>query len=275
MSNIDKLAPEKKAKIEGIIAKAEAAALKAAVEAPAPEPVTVIPNTTVEVITGPTPYTRAKAEALDKKIVATVTGIGNSLEKLETLVAEAKEGQIHIALEFASWTAYFADRVNTPFAAIGDRQVAALMLHEEGLSNRAIGAVLGVSPGTVITDVRTAKGNKPVDETEKVEPKKTVGKDGKGYTRKPVAKKPAAQPKPKPTPVVEKPKSQIEQIADIALADAQNVVEDLETLTDNIGKLYSRAAYKPGMDKEIRALITKARKLIAELPKAPSASKGA
>ena len=81
------------------------------------------------------------------------------------------------------------------------------------------------------------------------------------------AKSQAAQPKPEAPP---KPKTQIDHLIDITLADAENVVTDLETLAVNLEKLYARAAYAHGSDKEIRALITKARKLIGELPKPPA-----
>ena len=224
------------------------------------------PSIDAEIITGPTPYTKAKAENLDKRITATVDKIADNFDVLEGLVKEAKEGQIHIALGFASWTAYFAARINTKFAEITDRQVAALMLHEEGMSNRAIGSTLGVSAATVVSDVRTAKAKRPAA-TAPATPKKSVGKDGKEYTRtapKPVAKKPAPQPEPKP-------KTGMEQAIDIAVADAENVVADLELLAVNLQKLYARAQYKKGDDKEIRALIAKARKVIGELPKAPIA----
>lgn len=225
-----------------------------------------------EIVDGPAPYTKAKAEALDKRIVATVTGIGDSFEKLEKLVGEAKEGQIHIALGFASWTAYFAARVNTKFAEITDRQVAALMLHEEGMSNRAIAATLGVSPATVVTDVKEAKAKRPAASTPApATPKKTVGKDGKEYTRT-AAKKPAAQPKPAPKPEPKPtPKlSQLEIRTDLALADAENLVADIESLIETLGTLYGTPEFVAGGDKEIKAEIAKARKLLGQLPAAPT-----
>lgn len=312
MTNIKDLPAEKQAKLNAIIAKAEANVeakkLQAEVEAPAPAPATVIPNKTspakrigkkivdsisvitvpmppvktvattkpaeVEIVEGPAPYTKAKAENLDKRITATIGRIGDSLETLEGLVKEAKEGQIHIALGFPSWTAYFADRVSTPFAAIGDRQVAALMLHEEGMSNRAIAATLNVSPGTVVTDVKAAKAKQPTA-TQAKAPAKTVGKDGKTYKR-PEPKKAAPQPKTTTAKPAPKPKhSPLAIRTDLALADAENLVADIESLITNLEALYATPEFVAGGDKEIKAHITKARKLLGSLPAAPTRRKPA
>jgi transcriptional regulator len=231
------------------------------------------PSIDAEIITGPTPYTKAKAENLDKRITATVDKIADNFDVLEGLVKEAKEGQIHIALGFASWTAYFAARINTKFAEITDRQVAALMLHEEGMSNRAIGSTLGVSAATVVSDVRTAKAKRPAA-TAPATPKKSVGKDGKEYTRtapKPVAKKPAPKPEPKPTPKL----SALEIRTDLALAAAENLVEDMQALIEALETLYTTPEFKTGGDKEIQAQITKVRKALSILPKAPARPKTA
>ena len=215
------------------------------------------------------PLPKAKAEALDKKIATAVGTIGNSMEKLFALVTEAKEGKIHVALGFPSWTAYFADRVAAPMNAIGERKEVAAMLHDEGMSNRAIGAVLGVSHATASNDVKAAKAErekKAAAEGKTVvapKPGKTVGKDGKTYTRKPVAKKPVAQPKPEPK------KSDLEVRTEIARADTENVVDDLATLAASLENLYATTGYAKGGDKEIQALLTKARKALAALPKAP------
>lgn len=221
-------------------------------------------------IVEPQPLSKAKAEALDKKLIAAVTTVGNSMGALADLVTEAKDGQIHLALGFASWTSYFAERVTTPMMAIGERKAVAAMLHDEGMSNRAIGAVLGVSVGTVVTDVRSGKA-KAQEEAEATgqpvpTPKpagKTVGKDGKEYKR-PVAKKPAPQPQPQP-----KAKGDLEIRLDIVMADAENILEDIETLAANLETLYSTEGYKAGSDKEMQTILAKARKALAAntLPK--------
>ena len=215
------------------------------------------------------PLPKAKAEALDKKITTAVGTVGNSMEKLFALVTEAKDGKIHVALGFPSWTAYFADRVAAPMNAIGERKEVAAMLHDEGMSNRAIGAVLGVSHATASNDVKTVKAEREKKaaaegKTVAAKPGKTVGKDGKEYTRKPAVKKPVPQPKPK--------KSDAEIRLDISIADAENVVDDIATLAASLENLYAADDYVHGSDKEIQALIAKARKTIAAtaLPKAPA-----
>lgn len=274
-----------------------AAELEAAVNTPAPAPVEVIPNTIVdaidvitvpipgkdevidaEVVEGPAPLTTEEAEALDKEVASAAAQTADSLGHLADLVQQARIGQIHIGLGFPSWTAWFADRVTAPLMAVGERKSVALMLHNEGMGERAIGQVLGVSQPTVHNDIKAAKAAAGQKDTGS---SKTVGKDGKTYTRKPKAKaapKPKAQPKatpPKPEPVDGPKKSDLQVITEIAFADAENIVEDLEALTRNLEKLYATEGYVSGGDKEIRAKLTEARKLLTALPKAPAKKKGA
>lgn len=313
-ARVEKIIASATAKVEAQQANPTAAEVDAIVNTPAPKPATVVKKTPAkkapakkaapakpaevdkddfvdsikvitvplpaktveaEIVDGPAPYTKAKAENLDKRIVATVDKIADNFDILEGLVKEAKEGQIHIALGFASWTAYFAARINTKFAEITDRQVAALMLHEEGMSNRAIASTLGVSPATVVTDVKTAKAKKPAATSAPKAPSKTVGKDGKEYTRT-TAKKPAAQPVSKPTPPPVKPKhTPLEIRTDLALAAAENLVDDVQALIEALETLYSTPEFVAGADKAIQAEITKARKALGILPKAPARRKPA
>ena len=275
-----------------------AADIQAAVDAPAQAPAIIVPNVDTdlvdsisvitvldtrtdkgdtiidaEVVEGPAPLPKAKAEALDKKLVAASTAVGNSLGKLADLVAEARIGQIHVALGFPSWTAYFADRVTAPLMAVGERKTVALMLHNEGMGNRGIGAVLGISHTQAGNDVKEAKAADPKAAATPASTK-TTGKDGKNYTR---ATKPKAPAKPKaPTPPPAEPtvnedrKTQIQIRIDIAFTDAENIVDDLTTLTGSLEKLYATAEYKRGDDKAIQAQLTQARKMLAALPKAPA-----
>ena len=85
------------------------------------------------------------AERLDKRIRLMAGTLRDNLHKIAVLVEEAKLGQIHVALGFASWTAYLADalggQLNLDNEAL--RSVVELM-SGHGASKRAIANAGGV-----------------------------------------------------------------------------------------------------------------------------------
>lgn len=279
MSNIDKLASNARDRVEAALKAAEAK-IETAIGAKA-EPAIEVPNDFVDSISVievklPQPQqgtvegeiiglSKREAETLDKELVAAVDTVGISMERLYDLVEQAKAGQIHATLGFPSWTAYFASRVTVPLQSRGERKSLAIMLHNEGLSNRSIAKVLGVSHGTVVTDVKKARAEAEANGAAP-QPKSgtTIGKDGKEYKRKPTPK-----PEPKPEPK----KTLLEVRVDIAVADSENVVADLTALIKNLETLYGTPEYVAGTDKAIQAQIKEARALFAKLPKAPTRRK--
>ena len=114
---------------------------------------------------------RDSAERLDKRIRLLVGTIHDQIDKLYELVAEAKQGDVHAALGFPSWTAYLAD-VFTFDIRLEREQRRELVgyLAGEGMSQRVIADVVGVSVGTVNADLSGAQNRTPV-----------VGRDGKTY----------------------------------------------------------------------------------------------
>ncbi|MCX2934040.1 helix-turn-helix domain containing protein [Mycobacterium sp. CVI_P3] len=73
---------------------------------------------------------------------------------LYDLVEQAKAGQIHLALGYASWTAYVADACKIEIKIDRDKRRELVgWLSDEGMSQRAIAATLGVSKNTVTTDL--------------------------------------------------------------------------------------------------------------------------
>jgi hypothetical protein len=100
---------------------------------------------------------RADAERLDKRIRLLVQSTRDNIEKLYQLVGDAKAGQIHESLGYASWTAYVAD-VFTVEWKIGreERRELVAFLHGEGMSQRAIADVVDVGVGTVNRDLDAA-----------------------------------------------------------------------------------------------------------------------
>ena len=69
-------------------------------------------------------------------------------------MAEAKQGGIHVALGFPSWTAYIADvfKDNSVRLKGEARRELVAYLSDEGMSNRAIAGITGTDQRTVRRD---------------------------------------------------------------------------------------------------------------------------
>lgn len=122
--------------------------------------------------------TKRQAQALDKKVRAASDKVANDQDKLVTdanalldLIDEAARGQIHVALELPSWTAWLKDAVQINPSDRLERKELVKLMSGQGLSQRAIGAILNVSQKTVDRDLE----GESVDSTE------TEGLDGKTY----------------------------------------------------------------------------------------------
>lgn len=92
--------------------------------------------------------TKDQAESITQQIVA-------GLDDLLELVLFAYHGEADRALGYTSWGAYVRARFPSlpRFAKLEDRQNAEKILLDGGLSNKATGAVLGVSDWTVRNDL--------------------------------------------------------------------------------------------------------------------------
>lgn len=181
------------ANIEGVLAEGEAADLEAKLSTPEAPAATVVPHADTKAVVpaaieGELPLDKPKAEALDKKISTAVAGIGTAIagvdtriEKLTDLVNEAKAGQIHVALGFASWTAYFTERVQTPVVSLTERKNVIALLHDAGMSQRDIATQVKVSVGTVNSTVQELNATREADAEKPAA--KTVRKDGREIDR--------------------------------------------------------------------------------------------
>lgn len=118
------------------------------------------------------------ATQLTEKIRITAHNYADARQKLQQYVAEAKAGNAHLALGYASWTAYLSEVLGEePMRlARGERQEMVQMLSAEGMSTRAIAPIVGVHHDTVASDIRTV-GN-PTVEAEPI-----TGVNGKTYGR--------------------------------------------------------------------------------------------
>jgi len=118
------------------------------------------------------------AKLLDAKIKEAVSKLADDTYEVLRLLKNAKQGQIHEALGFDSWTAYICEVLQVVPADREQRQVLVAVMSGEGMSQRAIASVLGVDQKTVSNDLRSGEENSST---------KTTGLDGKRYERKPWA----------------------------------------------------------------------------------------
>jgi len=91
--------------------------------------------------------------------------ITETTEKLADLIEAARDGEDHVVLGFASWTAYVAAEFSGLLTGLGtaDRRVAVHALSESGMPTRAIAEVAGISQSTAARDVRLSHDDSPVE----------------------------------------------------------------------------------------------------------------
>jgi hypothetical protein len=151
--------------------------------------------------------TADEARRLTERIRLTAHSARESIEKLHSLVDEAKAGNAHLALGFASWTAYLAEVLGEePLRLARDqRQELVGFLAGEGMSTRAIAPIVGASDETVRRDILAGATNvapegEPAEiarqaveqafaQKDEPMPAKVTGLDGKSYS-KPTPKAP-------------------------------------------------------------------------------------
>lgn len=129
------------------------------------------------------------ATQLTEKIRITAHNYADARQKLQGYVAEAKDGYAHLALGYASWTAYLADVLGEePMRlARGERQEMVQMLSAEGMSTRAIAPIVGASREQVRRDIAPDTN---------VSPDPVQGMDGKTYSRPEPQQEPSAPKRP-------------------------------------------------------------------------------
>lgn len=201
---------------------------------------TVLPITPeLEVVDGEVvePLDKVKAEKLDKRIRRLAQASAEHMDQLAALVEEAKAAAIHVALGFPSWPAYLMDAVQIAPTDKAERKMLATLMYSEGLSQRAIAAVLDVDQKTVSNDLRSGEENSSTA---------TAGVDGKSYKRKP--KGAAPQPKvPQPLNIV---------VSDVVAA-LNNAVDGITSIADDDRFTANRdkfVSHRPDLQRAIETL---------------------
>jgi hypothetical protein len=124
---------------------------------------------------------KSEAKKLNGRIRTLCGRIDRDAGELIELLEQAAAGNIHAALDYPSWPAWWADNVRFDVTDRIERKSLAQIMSSKGMSQRAIGASLGVDHATVSNDLRSGGENSPPDTV----PDNVIGLDGKSYKRKP------------------------------------------------------------------------------------------
>lgn len=107
--------------------------------------------------------TEHEARRVTERIRAIAVTVKDQLEKLQTLLNEARDGEAWRVLGYASWTAYLADVMGEQPLRLprDERQQIVGYLAGEGMSSRAIAPIVGATHSTVQQDVKAGGRNLP------------------------------------------------------------------------------------------------------------------
>ncbi len=102
--------------------------------------------------------TEAEATRLTTRIHLLLGPHLDQRDKLVSMVTEAREGDAHLALGYRSWTAYVSEQFGDllPRLARTERLPFVELMADEGMSTRAIAAVIHTSHQTVANDLKSA-----------------------------------------------------------------------------------------------------------------------
>lgn len=173
--------------------------------------------------------TKKEAQALNRKIKTLSEKVSTNAFELLTLLEQAATGNIHKALEYKSWTEWYSENVQIEVSDKDERKMLVNMMSGKGMSQRAIGASLGIGQSTVHRDL----------DGDSSESGETVGLDGKKYKRESDDDQPEVidgeviDVTDEPTEVEVKPERWSAKNVDVAvenLVDAINALLDLSEL---------------------------------------------
>lgn len=107
--------------------------------------------------------TEHEARRVTERIRAIAVTVKDQLEKLQTLLNEARDGEAWRVLGYASWTAYLADVMGEQPLRLprDERQQIVGYLAGEGMSSRAIAPIVGAGHVTVTRDIARVSNETP------------------------------------------------------------------------------------------------------------------
>jgi hypothetical protein len=171
--------------------------------------------------------TKTDAKKLDQRIRRMADATCGNLLKLDELLAEAKAGEIHVALGYKSWTCYVADALGgRPEMTASARKKIVTLLAGEGMSQRGIARATGASKTTVKRDLdNQVVHNGPADAGEPA-PTTVTGLDNKQHPKR----KP---PKPEPEPVATADHTDAEIYVELVLSQLSDLAGMVALLQDD------------------------------------------
>ena len=107
--------------------------------------------------------TEHEARRVTERIRAIAVTVKDQLEKLQTLLNEARDGEAWRVLGYASWTAYLTDVMGEQPLRLprDERQQIVGYLAGEGMSSRAIAPIVGAGHVTVTRDIARVSNETP------------------------------------------------------------------------------------------------------------------
>ena len=146
----------------------------------------------VPMVSQPTDSTQQACRRRDR-IKLLLTSITEQTTKALAILAEAQKNADHLALGYASWTAYIAAEYAGLRAQLDrpQRREAVGALTAAGMPTRAMAEVFDVDHSTVVRDQKQVVQGAPSDREDGVD-RRVTGLDGKSYT---VPSRPVIEPK--------------------------------------------------------------------------------
>jgi hypothetical protein len=131
------------------------------------------------------------------RIKLLLTSMTEQTNKVVAILEEAQTNEDHLALGYASWTAYIAGEYAGLLAELtrANRREVVGSLTSAGMPTRAIAEIVGVDHSTVVRDQKQVVQGAPPDREDSADrevDRRVTGRDGKSY---PVPSKPVVEPK--------------------------------------------------------------------------------
>jgi hypothetical protein len=150
-------------------------------------------SATTDLMVADATVTGQEARRRRDRIKLLLTSMTEQTNKVVAILEEAQTNEDHLALGYASWTAYIAGEYAGLLAELksGNRREVVGSLTSAGIPTRAIAEIVGVDHSTVVRDQRQVVQGAPPDHQDGVD-RRVTGRDGKSYT---VPSRPVVEPK--------------------------------------------------------------------------------
>lgn len=176
------------------------------------------------------PLDEVAAKALDGRIHSMWESLGDRVQILKGLLAEAERGQIHRALGFDTWTDYVVNRAEGRWRLVGpERREMAQLLSGHGVTTRDIAKITGSSKSTIARDITPVPSGtsekqdvpEPDEEITEVDPNEILD----------VEVVPAPAPEPDALATKDGRRPQLPTVFRVRVDEILTALDDLEGIT--------------------------------------------